>query len=343
MAVGVDVGTQFCVSARRGPNQCPAYRLERNIYLRLPLDEVGEMMTGTDMGIRDGNNFLLFGEKALQMASVRRMEVERPLCQGIINASNVDGAYPMLAAILKHIITPPTDVGEVLAYTVPSQPVDSPQTKVSFHEDVVRSMFDGPEAPLKDSWTLAFIREASALAYATLEKHGYTGVAVSFGAGMANACLLYQGQRIFDFAIARGGDWIDMTAAQSVGDEASYIIQVKEQNEYDINGRGSNGQHMAIVSAYNAYLNYWTHYFKTIFVENTKRLVRLNNLPVVVAGGTSMAPGFIPALKARLADMPIQFTSIEAADDPLHAVARGAYRYAANKQLDLGIGDPAKV
>ena len=50
-----------------------------------------------------------------------------------------------------------------------------------------------------------------------------------------------------------------------------------------------------------------------------------NPLPVVIAGGTSRAKGFVPLFAAKLAEngFPLPVSEVRHANDPLHAVARG--------------------
>jgi hypothetical protein len=50
-----------------------------------------------------------------------------------------------------------------------------------------------------------------------------------------------------------------------------------------------------------------------------------NPLPVVIAGGTSQAAGFVALFQKKLADneFPLPVSEVRHAKDPLHAVARG--------------------
>ena len=330
MSTGLDVGTQFCVSAHTRDDGQIDYATQRNVYLALPVDDVSRAMlelSGSPMAEHDGK-LLVFGDAALETASIRHLEVERPLQQGTINAANVDSALPMLAAVLKYVMPFPSVPGEDLVYTIPSQPVDSPNP-VSFHKSAIDSLFAGP---LKADWRVCAVLEGTALALGTLQKHSYTGIACSFGAGMVNTSFVVRGVPVFDFSIARGGDWIDATAARSVGEEASYIIQVKESDDYSLAQSPTGGVALAIVSAYNAFLDYWAATFAGVFREYQKRIPRLTEVPMVVAGGTSLAPGFLEAVKTRVGDCPVKIGTVEHADDPLRAVARGAYILAAQRE-----------
>ena len=50
-----------------------------------------------------------------------------------------------------------------------------------------------------------------------------------------------------------------------------------------------------------------------------------NPLPVVIAGGTSQAKGFVELFAKKLAEneFPLPIKEVKHANDPLHAVARG--------------------
>ncbi len=62
-------------------------------------------------------------------------------------------------------------------------------------------------------------------------------------------------------------------------------------------------------------------------MADSKKLPRFNNpVPIVCAGGTTMAGNFLPRLKAALedTDLPIEISDVYLAKDPLNATAKGA-------------------
>ena len=51
----------------------------------------------------------------------------------------------------------------------------------------------------------------------------YTGIGISFGAGMVNLCFSMFGNPVFTFSIVNSGDWIDRQAAKATGETIAFI------------------------------------------------------------------------------------------------------------------------
>src|SRR5437660_557377 len=67
------------------------------------------------------------------------------------------------------------------------------------------------------------INEGLALVFAELGAQNYTGIGVSFGAGMVNLCYAVTTIPVFKMSLVNAGDWIDENAARSCGETPTYI------------------------------------------------------------------------------------------------------------------------
>jgi hypothetical protein len=121
---------------------------------------------------------------------------------------------------------------EVLYYSVPANAINQ-ETDKDYHGYILKSIFDAFEDE-KNRKVAAFpINEALALMYAELEKKSWTGIGISFGAGMVNLCYAQYGKPVFEFAIVNSGDWIDKQSAKATGETPTFINQEKTEARPD--------------------------------------------------------------------------------------------------------------
>lgn len=81
----------------------------------------------------------------------------------------------------------------------------------------------------------------------------------------------------------------------------------------------------AVSSYYERLIDYTTKNLAAAMTGH-KLLPKFKNpLPVVIAGGTSQAQGFVELFQKKLSDneFPLPVSEVRHAKDPLHAVARG--------------------
>ena len=81
----------------------------------------------------------------------------------------------------------------------------------------------------KMGFTAHAINEAHAVIFAELAESDFTGIGLSFGGGMANACIAYKSIPCLSFSVARGGDWIDKNVANVLGCPRSKATHIKER------------------------------------------------------------------------------------------------------------------
>ena len=226
-----------------------------------------------------------------------------------------------MAFILKEVAGQAAEQGEKLVFCVPAQPVDQEDEDfdVGYHEDVVKSIL------AECGYEARAINEAEALCYSELENNDYTGVALSCGAGMVNCCVMLNGEPTVMFSTTKSGDWVDRMAAVATAEPDSVVQAEKEHGDFTIGEETGNPILDAVSSYYERLIDYTTKQLAAAMTGH-KLLPKFKNpLPVVIAGGTSRAKGFVPRFQAKLAEngFPLQVSEVRHANDPLHAVARG--------------------
>jgi hypothetical protein len=336
MAKGLDVGTSFIIMA--ADSKVPVsftsddltdyveYKEFRDAYFMIkPTTPVAVKMIEKGLQgkvfVKDSDgSFIILGQDAIEKAVERNASVLRPMYRGVVNAKEKE-AKRVLAYILQEVVGQAVEPGEKLVFCIPAQPVDqdAEDFDVGYHEDVVKAI-------LADrGYAARAINEAEAICYSELEKDDYTGVALSCGAGMVNCCVMLNGEPTVMFSTTKSGDWIDRMTAVATAEEDSVVQAEKEQGEFTIGQPNDNPVLAAICSYYERLIDYTTKQLAAAMTGH-KLLPKFKQpLPVVIAGGTSQAKGFVELFQQKLADndFPLPIKEVRHAKDPLHAVARG--------------------
>jgi hypothetical protein len=335
--VGLDIGTGFLVACRMNPEGKVETKSVRDAFLELSPkgDLVFKMMkkglqkSGVSF-IEDNKKLHILGDDSLSVSVEKQMITRRPMQKGVISPREAK-ALPMFKVLLAELLGPPKTANEKIVYSIPASPSDAP-FDVEYHTSVIEKILSDLGYSGKP------INEAQAIAFSELEDDDYTGISISCGAGMTNVCISNMAEVVTTFAVSRGGDYIDYSAATSLGydpkDEKvseitpSLITYVKEQG-IDISSPGDEVMNIAIASYYNALIRYIV---KSVVNEISKLESKpkfLSPVPIVVSGGTSLAKGFLEAIKVELKanedQLPFKIGEIRAAKNPLTAVAEGAF------------------
>ena len=93
---------------------------------------------------------------------------------------------------------------------MPAESLDV-DNNVVYHQGLFEGMLN------KIGYTGKAINEAHAVVFSELAEQDFTGIGLSFGGGMANACVAYKTIPCLSFSVARGGDWIDKNVANVLG------------------------------------------------------------------------------------------------------------------------------
>ena len=316
---GLDVGTAFIYCAERGRGKI-TYRRQRDAFFDIEQgDFTKRMLEKVKVNyIQKGDTLYVIGEEAMEFANIFNKECRRPLARGILSPREKE-ALPMLEVIIQSLVDPPRVKGEIMYYSVPGEPLDA-NFDVVYHEKVLKGFLE------RAGYTAKPINEGMAIVFSELAEHDFTGLAISFGAGMVNVCLSFMSVPIMTFSVAKGGDWIDQQAAAAVGETASRVCSVKE-NAFALNASDYRSQIEKALSVY------YDNLIEYVVVRIKKEMERSEQMPrlkhpidVVLAGGTTLPKGFLDRFSRQFSKVkfPIAVREIRPASHPLQSVVRGA-------------------
>jgi len=153
--------------------------------------------------------------------------------------------------------------------------------------------------------------------YSELADNNFTGLGISFGAGMTNVCLSYYAVPVMKFSVARGGDWVDEQAARATGTPVDKVTSIKE-DDFELDFTTDVGGVEGALSIY--YENLLDYVIENIVKEVDEEDVEEGlDVPVVVTGGTSSPSGFEALFKDHLDE-----ANISVLDQRRHARERTA-------------------
>jgi hypothetical protein len=131
-------------------------------------------------------------------------------------------------------------------------------------------------------------------------------------------------------SLSRGGDWIDSHAAQHTDETNNVVTSIKEKADFSLYD-STTGIQRAISIYYESLLTYVVEQFKELYERTPKK--QLPNvtmeMPIVIAGGTSLVLGFVEKLRELIKDdFPVPISEVRHAEQPLFAVSNGLYQAA---------------
>jgi hypothetical protein len=250
------------------------------------------------------------------------LELHRPMLHGCLNPQEKEAQQIMNIMVHSMLDTVSQD-GETLYYSVPANAINA-ETDAEYHSKILEAIFKAFKDQSGKTVKACPINEGLALVYAELEQKAFTGIGVSFGAGMVNLCFSMYAAPVFQFSLVNSGDWIDKQAAKVTGETAIYINQEKLKTDLTIETPESLVQR-AIKAQYEIMIQKTVNGIKK-GLEDLGSNVRTNQpIDMVIAGGTSMPIGFdkLFADIVQKTKLPIQVGQIIRPQEPLYSVARG--------------------
>lgn len=326
--VGVDVGTSrivCCRSDSEGPSSVSA---DLNAFIELPRSVAVE----NSLRLRqvpfftEKDKLLVWGAWSLTFAELFHAELRRPMQSGVINP-NEGTAMEVMGTIFERLLGPSRSHSETLVFSVPSPSVDTSDlpsaAQLTNHESMLTALFG------RLGYRAVAIKEGDALIYAECEDTQYSGIGISFGAGLCNVALSFLAVPVLDFSIPRGGDFIDSSAAAVLGEKSSRVRVVKEQS-FSFVTPSNDPVPRAVRVFYEEVIRTAIEKLVQVFTLSADIPRLVEAIPLVVAGGTALPQGFRSAFAAALQQhqLPIRISEVRMAKDPLNAVARGALQYA---------------
>jgi hypothetical protein len=319
--VGLDIGTNMLVSAVMNEAGAPIYKKQRDAFFRLsPKSEVNRKSIrmslegrGADF-IVDGDDFIIVGENALHMANERNLEAKRPMRKGVLSPKE-KASLPMIKLIIKSLVGEST-TNDKLVFSIPSEPLDS-DFDIFYHEEMMKSYMR------EMGFNPTSLNEGFAIAFSELIDDNLTGMCLSFGAGMVNVVVCYEGDPIIQFAITKGGDWIDDSVGKALDLNPSMVQIEKEESNLDLTQPKGQIQE-ALVVYYNVLINYALDNI-VYELERVKLPSFRNPIPVIASGGLTLAGSFIDKFREEMGNkkLPFDIKEIRRAKDPMTCVAHG--------------------
>ena len=324
-AKAVDVGTSFVVGAEIKDGK-EEFRIVRNAFFSMEKEDFEDLLSDSGAQyIEKGKNIYILGEDALKFSMLAgdTKNFRRPMARGILNPREND-AIQVVEEIIRGVLGPPSYPGEVAVVTVPATPIES-ELDITFHRVVL-------ERFLKQlGYQVKVINEALGIIFSenpsvTLEDGTivpFTGVGISFGAGMTNLVVTWRAKQIFEISFARGGDWIDEQVAKMKGLPVSKVTATKEK-KLDLRHPSQDPLLMALEIYYEELIRSALEGFAEYF-EESQRTIDVP-LDIVLAGGSTLVPGFLEKFQSLLQSyqLPFEVGKVYLAKDPFRAVARGA-------------------
>lgn len=330
--IGVDVGTGNLVSCKYKNEKSVEIKTMRNMFFPVSPNEIdlNEMSESTLNYVellndnKEVETLAIIGMDALKLCNIFGKDVMRPMAKGVLNSSNID-SVDIITKMVESLTG--TAKNGYCVYSVPAQAIDIEMPPVLFHEKMFQKIFS----------TLGYesnsLNEAMAIVYSECADTKFTGLAISFGSGLSNVALAYKGVPVFTFSVGRGGDWIDENSANSTGTTIGRVTNIKEK-KLDLNDVLNTGcvnrKEKKTLEALNFFYNDLIEYVIKKIVEeiekNSDNLDIDEDIPIIVSGGTSLAPGFLNLFKEnfnKVKNFPYQISEIKHAKDPLSAVAIG--------------------
>lgn len=321
IACGVDVGTMNICCAR---SDSTTVKSTRNVFLELDPEEISTSDLTNVSFIRneEDNKLFIIGSDAFTFANIFSQKVSRPMESGLISPNEIY-AIDILTLIIKDLIGEVDNCDIYVNYSIPAEAIDAKRS-VTYHERVfgrILSSIGVNHTP---------VNEAMAIIYSECAKENFSGLGVSFGAGMCNTALSFKGIEALKFSTARSGDWIDSNVADSLSMVSNRVTNIKEKHlnlsEGFLNEKNKKKRRV---------LEALTYYYESLINYTIKKLIKEfedkvdveidEDIPIIISGGTSLPEGFLELFKSTLRkyDLPFEVSEIRRAGNPLTAVASG--------------------
>jgi hypothetical protein len=316
----IDVGTMNLVASYLDETGSVESKLLRNVFLSVDKELVGTSDLSKINHVVLDDEIYILSEDAYRFCNIFGQEVERPMKRGMINPDNMD-AIDILTILVKELIGT-GDGSTTCCYSIPANPIDNPEMNVTFHKEVFKRII------CSLGYKAVPINEAFAIILSECQDTNFTGIGMSFGSGMCNCSLAYKGISLLEFSVARGGDFIDENAAVATGSIPNRVNAIKEKGQFsltDLTFKGNKKERRikeAIVHYYRSLIDYIIKHF----VEKLNDIdVEIDEVPIILSGGTSLANGFVDLFKQQIeeVELPFDISDIRLAQKPLYAVSQG--------------------
>jgi hypothetical protein len=320
---GLHVGTVNLVAAAKTQGMGDlVYVSERNAFLDVLADEsTRKLMRQLNLGyISQGENGYIVGEAALGLGRIFGKPPRRPMKNGTLSPDEPASLF-ILSLLIRQLLGFPRKQGEICVYSVPADPVDSDRNYI-YHRGAL-------ESALKSlGYTPRPMVESHLIVSSELKDQDYSGIGVSCGAGMFNVGVAYKGVPAVNFSTSRGGDWVDDSVAQALGEPVERVRDLKESMDL----RKPEGRIQGAIAIYYRHLLEYTVETMRQRLSDAQNMPSFSKaVPIVCAGGASQIPGFLEMFKEELEKsrgFPVRIEFIRMAREPMRSVAKGCLQAA---------------
>jgi len=328
MSIALDIGASRLRSLRREGQQLVGRSAPAAFALLPDEPSARDLLSRAGLPFAEGDGELaLVGESATAHAAALYATPLRLLPGGLVPEDDPP-ARQLLASLVESLLPEAGEPGAACGLILPAAATTHAPSR-EFLTRLVRlrgyepSPISGPQA----------------VALATLSAEGFTGIAVSFGAGGCAMSLIHRGREQAAVSEPRGTDWIDARLAasdrrythDSAGDRYLDTEAIRRQREgvSDPLTRPMTEAAIAVSDLYRDLLLSTAKEF-----ARTIRDGRLGPfaapLPVVCAGGGTRPPGFAGLMTASLAaaDLAVAVGPVRLTPADDYLVARGGVIHA---------------
>lgn len=322
--VGLDVGTNLLVAGISKDAGDPIFKNQRNCFYKIkPKTEVNKNSIKMSLDKREANyiidesgTFVIVGEDGLNIAVERNDTAQRPMYRGVVSPKE-KASLPILKLIIESLIGKGKK-GDKCIFSVPAKPIDG-NFDILYHKEVLglylRQM----------GYDAVPINEAFSIALSELLDEGLNGVSISFGAGLCNVAVIHEGDPLLEFSMMKAGDYVDISVGNAL-DISPSLVQMEKEAGTDLYNPSTKIIE-AVAIYYQAVVNYTIQNIVYELKKKEKDLPKFKDpITVVVAGGLSIAKGFVKMMEESIASVsfPIKVGNIKRAADPSKTVANGA-------------------
>ncbi|MBF0161282.1 MAG: hypothetical protein HQL88_03250 [Magnetococcales bacterium] len=320
--VGLDVGTMNLVCASINQTGKVDVSTLRNVFLTVDKTDLGEMDLSKISHARIDDSVFILANDAYNFANIFGYRINRSMQKGMISPEDINSA-DVLSIMIRELISPEGGgrPGKCV-FSVPGDPINT-RSNVLYHQNIIARIVS------EIGFTPEPLNEAVAIVYAECADTDFSGISISFGAGLTNVAVVYKSIPVLEFALNRGGDWIDDNVALAVGTIPNRVVAIKEK-DFDINRFDSGRKKERKVREALGY--YYTNLIHFVVKSTVKELDRRDldlgfpdSIPLIISGGTSLAGGFLDLVREQVQkeEWPLALSTVRYASDPLSCVAQG--------------------
>ena len=318
---GLDLGTSRIVLATLN-GQSVSFSPQLNAFVDIPYSRMTEQMLARENILHqvEGAHIYAYGNRADEFAKFLDGDARRPMQSGLLNPTEPKNLQ-MIELLLGRLCGKAGE-GEKLCMSIPSAPPEHGSDLI-FHERSVQGILE------RLGYQVQSVNEGLAIVYSELKDANFTGIGMSFGGGMCNICLAYLGLPVLTVATTRAGDYIDHSAASVTGETPTTVRLYKEnatESGFVLDGAAGGAIDHALSIYYADVIDTAAGALRTAMAESRKLPRFTGPIPIVCAGGTTMAGNFLARLKSVMSEteLPVAVSEVYLAKDPLNATAKGA-------------------